>query len=131
MSETSFSWLLLTASAFMNAYGAFLIKLNLNRQGQLLLDSMSGIMAYVLAMLRRPQVLTGFIFWAISPLLFALSLSRIELTVGQPVFIIINFLLIFANGVIFLKERITRQKLTAIALAVASVIFFSMDQTWQ
>lgn len=117
---------MLVVSALMNSYGAFLIKLNLNRQGPLLLESMSGIVSYGFAMLKRPQVLVGFAFWAVSPLLFALSLSKIELTVGQPVFIILNFLLIFANGVIFLGERVTRQKVAAIALAVTSVVFFSM-----
>ena len=119
-------WALLVISACMNSYGAFLIKLNLNKQGPLFLESLSGIVAYIFALLKRPSVLVGFAFWAISPLLFALSLSQIELTIGQPVFIICNFLLIFINGVIFLGEKITKQKMAAITLSILSIVFFSI-----
>ena len=119
------SWGLLVLSAAANAYGAFVIKLGLNRQGPLPLDSFGQAALYFLRLLRSPLVLSGLALFFLAPLIFAAALSRMEVSVAQPAQVGMNFVFLMLCAAYFLRERITPRKAAGVAMVAAALFLLS------
>ncbi|MBI5523542.1 MAG: EamA family transporter [Desulfarculus sp.] len=115
------SWGVLVLSALANAYGAFVIKLGLNRQGPLPTGSVGGVILYFLGLLKSPLVISGVASFFLAPVLFSAALSRMEVSVAQPAMVGMNFAFLMVCAALFLGERITPRKLVGVAMVVAAL----------
>ena len=122
MNNSIFStWGLLILSVLFNVYGVFVVKARLNELGAFRLDSVKGFFSYCLLLLQSPVVVIGLILFFISPILFTIALSRMELSIAYPVQIGLNFLFLILLGLIFLGEQITVYKLAGMILIFAGI----------
>lgn len=115
------SWGVLVLSALANAFGAFVIKLGLNRQGPLPTQSLGGVVLYFLRLLKSPLVVAGVASFFLAPVLFSAALSRMEVSVAQPAMVGMNFAFLMLCAALFLKEDVTPKKLLGVAMVVAAL----------
>jgi len=116
------TWGLVGLSAAANSYGAFIIKLNLNRQGPVPVGSPIRAALYFLRLLRSPLVVSGVAAFTLAPFLFSIALSRMDLSVAQPAFVGLNFGVLVVLACLVLKERLTARKVTGIAAIVIALV---------
>jgi len=119
--EFILSWGMLVMSVVFNAVGVFIIKLKLNELGPVKVDSIKGVSTYFLSLFRSGIVIAGAFLFAVAPLLFAVALSRMEISVAYPVQVVLNFVLLLLLAVLFLGENLTVVKVAAIFLAFVSM----------
>jgi len=119
------SWGMLIVSVFCNAFGIFAIKLKLNELGEIELISFKAVWIYLIMLLRSKLVVGGVILFMIAPFLFAVALSRMEITVAYPVLVVLNFVLLFLLAVFFLGESVTLNKTVAVIFAFLSIYFLN------
>ena len=115
------SWGMLVLSVIFNALGVFIIKMKLNELGPIKLDSIKSTISYFLSLFSSGLVITGAFLFVIAPVLFAVALSRMEITVAYPVQIVLNFVFLLILAVLFLGESITLAKAVGIFLAFISM----------
>ncbi len=116
---------MLIASVVFNALGVFIVKLRLNQLGALNLSSVKVVLSYVVTFIQAPAVVIGLVLFFVSPFLFAVALSRMEITVAFPVQLGLNFLLVLLLAVLFLGEHLTAVKLFGIAAIVLGIILLN------
>jgi len=116
------SWGMLVLSVITNAFGAFAIKLRLNELGPIEFNSFKGIFSYMISLLSSWLVIIGGVSFVISPFIFMVALSRMDISIAYPVQIVLNFILLLVFAVMFLGESLTVTKTIGIGLALISVI---------
>lgn len=117
------SWGMLSLSVFFNVYGVFVIKYKINELGEMRLNSFHFLVNYFIALLKSPLVISGVILFFLSPFLFAIALSRMEISVAYPVQVGFNFILLLILAFIFLGEHLTINKIIGISLVICSIYF--------
>jgi len=128
MKELFLSWGMLVLSVVFNAYGVFVIKLRLNEQGEVAMNSFKETFVYFMTLLKSPLVVSGVILFGLAPFLFTVALSRMEIVVAYPVQVGLNFLFLFVLAIWVLGEAINPVKLSAIVLIIAGVLILSRFQ---
>jgi len=123
MKEWFLSWGALICSVLFNVYGIFVIKLRLNDLGPIRCDSFRNMFSYFLELMKSPLVVSGLIFFFIAPFLFAVALSRLEITAAYPAQIGLNFLFLFVLALLVLGEQFTLMKGAGIFLVALGVYF--------
>ncbi|MCA9405544.1 MAG: EamA family transporter [Candidatus Omnitrophica bacterium] len=122
MKEYFLSWGMLILSVICNAVGAFVIKMRLNELGAVQFESFMSIFRYFIELLKSPLVIFGTVLFFLAPFLFAVSLSRMEITVAYPVQVGLNFLLVLVLALIFLGEHLTPLKIVGIVFVCLGVM---------
>lgn len=117
------SWGMLLLSVLFNAYGAFIIKYKMNELGEMRLNSFNFIMTYFTALLKSPLVVSGIVLFFLAPFLFAVALSRMEISVAYPAQVGLNFIFLLFLAVMFLGENLTINKAIGISLVICSIYF--------
>lgn len=115
------SWGMLVLSVVFNVFSIFVIKMRLDVLGPVKIDSFSGFLGYVALLLKSWPVLAVIIPFFCAPLLFAIALSRMELSVAYPVQIVMSLVLLAFLAGMFLGEHITANKIIAMVLAIVCV----------
>jgi len=121
MKELFLSWGMLILSVIFNVVGVFVVKIKLNELGPVKFDSVKTVVSYFLLLLRSELVIAGVFLFFVAPFLFAVALSRMEISVAYPVQVAFNFLLLVLLAVIFLGESLTLTKTMAIVFALMSM----------
>jgi len=121
--EFCLSWGMLVLSIVFNAYGVFVIKLKMNELGPLKPESLKSVVGYTLQLLNSRLVLGGVILFFAAPFLFAIALSRMQISVAYPAQTVLNLLLLILVAALFLGEAITLHKVIAIGFALLSIYF--------
>jgi multidrug transporter EmrE-like cation transporter len=125
MRELFLSWGMLVISVVFNALGVFIIKMRINVLGPIKIESLREIMSYFLMLCKSPIVLSGLLMFSLAPFLFAIALSRMEITIAYPVQIGLNFVILFVLAVLFLGETLTIHKMIGTVLVLISIYFLS------
>ncbi len=125
MREMILSWGMLILSVVFNAYGVFVIKLKLNQLGAIKLDSLKVVLSYALEFFKSPLVVSGVALFFVSPFLFTIALSRMEIVVAYPVQIGLNFLFLILLAIIFLGEQLTLYKIIGIVFVFIGIYFLN------
>lgn len=115
---------MLVLSVLFNAYGVFLIKKRLNELGEIRVESLQLIGSYGVAFLNSAGALTGVILFVLAPFLFAVAVSRMEISIAYPVQVGLNFMCIVLLALLFLGEPLTLHKTIGMILVLASIYFF-------
>lgn len=125
MKELFLSWGLLILSVLFNVYGVFVIKLKINELGIIKVDSFKIVFDYFLVLAKIPLVISAGFSLIIAPLLFAISLSRMQITVAYPALIGLNFLFLVLLALMFLGEQMTLPKIIGMLLIFAGIYFLN------
>ena len=123
MKEIFLSWGLLILSVLFNVYGVFVIKLKMNSLGAVKFDSLRTAFGYFFLLLKSPLVAGGLVLFFVAPFLFAMALSRMEMTVAYPVQVGLNFLLLIILAYLVLGEQLGGLKLLGIILIAIGIVF--------
>lgn len=117
------SWGMLFLSVLFNAYGVFVIKYKINELGEIQLNSFRIVINYFIALLKSPLVISGVALFFLAPFLFAIALSRMEISIAYPAQVGLNFIFLLLLAFIFLGENLTINKIIAISLVICSIYF--------
>lgn len=115
------SWGMLVLSVLFNVISVFIIKMRLDELGPVKADSFKGLLDYAALLLKSWPVLAVIIPFFCAPFLFAVALSRMELSIAYPAQIVMNLVILAFLAVMFLGEHITPNKIIAMALAIVCV----------
>lgn len=115
------AWTLLVGSVAFNAGGVFLLKRRMNDLGAIRISSAAAVWGYGVEMARAPSVWVGLVLFFLAPFLFAVALSRMEITVAYPAQVGLNFLVLYVLAVVSLGESLTVPKVLAALLVLAGV----------
>lgn len=125
MKELLLSWGMLIASVLFNALGVFIIKLKLNEYGAIQMDSFKTVVNYFLLLVKSPFVVFGLVIFFLSPFLFTIALSRMEIAVAYPVQIGLNFLFLLILAVVVLGEQLTLFKILGICFIMVGIVILN------
>lgn len=115
------TWGILIISAAANAFGAFVIKMNLNAAGPAPVTRPLAMIGYFFSLLRSPLVVFGVLLFFASPFLYSIALSRMEVSIAQPAFVGLNFSLLVICATTILRESWTWRKGLGMVLVVAGL----------
>ncbi|MFH1189221.1 MAG: SMR family transporter [Candidatus Omnitrophota bacterium] len=121
MREIFLSWGMLLLSVLFNVSSIFVIKMKLDELGPIKVDSFSGFFGYIALLVKSWPVVAAIILFFLAPFIFAVALSRMDISVAYPVQIVVSLVLLALLAVAFLGESITPNKVVAMALAVVCV----------
>ena len=119
------TWGLLILSVLFNVYGVFVIKLKLNEYGAVKVGSLKSIISYFFLLIKAPLVSSGVILFFLSPFLFAVALSRMEISVAYPAQVGLNFVFLIFLAFFVLGEQMTVYKIAGIILMLISIYFLN------
>lgn len=125
MKELFLSWGMLILSVIFNAYGVFVIKLRLNELGEIPFNSIKTTSGYFLVLLKSPLVIGGILLFFIAPFLFAVALSRMEITIAYPAQIGLNFVILILLALFLLGEQMTLYKIVGIISILVGIYFLN------
>ena len=125
MKELLLSWGMLITSVLFNALGVFIIKLKLNEYGAIQMDSFKTVVNYFLLLVKSPFVVFGLVIFFLSPFLFTIALSRMEIAVAYPVQIGLNFLFLLILAVVVLGEQLTLFKILGICFIMIGIVILN------
>lgn len=123
--ETFTAWILLFLAAILNAMASAGIRHRLKTLGPINISPLGNLFSYGFRSLSSWIMIGSLCFWILAPLVYAASLSSLNLSTAHPVFICINFAAVFLLGMLFLKEKITRRKLMALGFAIIGMVMVS------
>ncbi len=121
------SWGLVIISAILDALAVLFIKLSFNQFGVIPLSSSNAFLEYFQVFLKSPMAILGVLFYALSPFLWFLALSRLEVTLAYPILVSLHLLLTAILAVLLLGEQMTLYKLLAIILILTGVYLIYLD----
>ena len=113
---------LIVVTALLNASGVIAIKRALNQCGPLPLVPLADVLRYVARFLRRPDALAGCLAFFAAPITFVIALRTVELVVAYPIFVGLNFSLLFGLAVTVLGEAWSLRKGLGMMLILAGVV---------
>ena len=125
MKSILLSWGMLIVSVIFNVWGVFCIKLRINDLGTVPMGSWRAMIQYFFSLLKYPEVISGLILFFIAPFLFAIALSRMDISVAYPVQISLNFVFLILLGFFVIGEAITMNKMIGLGLTFLSIYFFT------
>lgn len=128
MKELFLSWGMLVISVAFNAFGVFVVKAKLNELGSIKVDTFEACLKYFLTLLQYPLVIFGVVLFFLSPFLFTIALSRMQIAIAYPAQIGLNFLFLIVLAVLFLGEKITMFKILGIGLILLGIYFLNKGQ---
>lgn len=124
MREYALSWGMLALSVVFNAFGVFVIKWRLNELGAIKMESWSTILSYFVLLIKSPWAMIGVFLFFVAPFLFAVALSRMEVTVAYPAQVGLNFVIIILLALVLLGEQMNFYKIFGIILTLSALYFF-------
>jgi len=114
------AWAPLVGCVVFDVLGIFIIKMHINAQGPVPFAPFTALVGYFFALASRPMVILGLVMFFTAPVLFAIALSRMEISTAYPVQIGLNFALLIILAVTFLDESLSWQKvLGLICIAIS------------
>lgn len=115
------TWGMIVLAAIMDAFGAFVVKMRIDEIGPINFESLRIVIDYFFSLIRSPLALTGGVCILISPIPYAIALSRMEVSVVYPVSVALNFLILIPMTIFFLGESFSLSKAVGIFLIVVSL----------
>lgn len=122
MNEFFLSWGMLVLSVAFNAVGAFIIKMRLNELGPMKMESIRSTVSYCLNVLQSPLVVFGVVIFFLAPFVFAVALSRMEISIAYPAQVGLNFIFVLLLALLFLGEQMTLLKIIGITAVLIGVV---------
>lgn len=89
--------------------------------------SQLGLGRWLLSVFTSPTILTAFVFFAVSALLWIAALRETPLTVAYPM-VALSYIIIFVGSYFLFAEPITLTKLLGAVLVVAGIIVIHLGR---
>ena len=121
------TWNLVFWTVIFDAGGIFLVKLTMNKIGVVSTSSFYSVFGYFQQLVSEPLALVGLILFFSAPFLFAIALSRMEITTAYPVQVGLNFALLVTLSVLFLGESLNIWKIIGLVLICISTTLLYVD----
>lgn len=112
----------------MNAGGLTTVKFFLDKSGNIPLNIIN-IMNYFKSFLSEHLVWPPLIIFLLAPFVFALALSRLEITVAYPVQVGTNFGLMSLLAIVFLDESLSPMRLTGLCLIALGIVIIILNRS--
>jgi multidrug transporter EmrE-like cation transporter len=125
MKDFALGWGTLVLSVAFNAFGVFVVKWRLNELGTLPLNSFKDALGYSWLLLKSPLVVPGLVLFLVAPFLFAVALSRMEISVAYPAQLGLNLVVLLLFGCFLLREQMTLFKIIGILCVLLGVYFMN------
>lgn len=116
------TWNLLFLCVICDVIGIFIIKIYINKQGPVPLDQLSDSLMYFINLFSYPIVILGAVMFFAAPFLFAMALSRMEVSTAYPVQVGLNFALLVILAVWLLGESLSFYKIMGLVMVAASIL---------
>ncbi|WP_041537664.1 EamA family transporter [Carboxydothermus hydrogenoformans] len=116
--------LLLLAITFINVIGQFFIKKGVSGQ-ELSLASLAGI-KYFLTLFLQPYIIFGFLFYAVSSILWMFVLSKVDLSLAYPM-LSFGYVLVLVISKFFLHEAVSLQRWIGVFLICGGMILLAWN----
>lgn len=122
MNTLFFSWLLVIVAALMDVIGIFIVKNKLNILGPVNFNNFESIFNYIIQILKFPIIWLAILLILISPVPYALALSRLNLSITYPVIVGMSCLLTLSLGIFYLNENLNIFQIIGILLIIFGII---------
>lgn len=127
MTDNYFSTVLMILSALLDTYAAYVFKKMLNKSRSSEHRSIRGALEFVVSIIRKPFLLSGFIAYVLAPAAWFFALNGIELSVGYPLLVAFHLVFVLLFAIILLNEKLNRNRLIACSCIFLSVCFLFID----
>jgi len=118
------TWGLLFLAAFLDVVAIVVIKFRLNEIGAFNYQNFTSIIKFSINVISTPQTfLSALMILVISPICFAIALSRINLSTAYPIVIGMGCLFLIMSSYFFLNESFTIKKLFGALLIIIGIYF--------
>ncbi len=112
--------LLLAVSAVLMGVSNLCLKSSIGR-----VQGMGASFAFVIAVVRQPVFICGFLLFGLASLLWMRVPTSIGLSVAYPVFVSVTYAVVAIGAMFLFGERLTAPKLLGAALLIAGIFFIS------
>lgn len=116
--------LFLFSSIFLGAFGQILLKLGVNRIGQINLNR-NELLVTVFHIFTNPWIITGILFFVSSMILWIKVISTMELSRAYPS-VSLSYLIVFLVSIILFHETISFEKIIGLLFVSAGVYFLNI-----
>ena len=117
------TWGMILLGVIMDVFGAFVVKIKINELGAVNYSSIKFVYLFFWELLKYPPAVAGGIVILLSPIPYALALSRLEVSTAYPVLVAFNSMLLLPVSIIFLGEAFTFNKIIGFIFLVIALIF--------
>lgn len=118
------SILLILISISIAVGGQILLKIGMNRIGNIAVNSMSSLGHLFLGVLKSPMVLVGLFMYVISAAIWLIVISAVDLSFAYP-FIGLTYVLILIVSKFILKESVNPIRWAGAAIITIGVVVIS------
>jgi len=127
MSEDYFPIILIPLSALLDTYAAYVFKHMFKKNSSNEYRSINGLLALLIITTRNPFILSGLFAYVLAPTAWFFALNGIDLSVGYPLLVAFHLVFVLLFAIIFLDERLTRNKLIGCVCIFLSVCFLFIN----
>ena len=124
MSNSFFPWFLIFLAALFDSYASYVVKYKFNEMGEIKVNSLHSIIAYLRPLLQSPFFLSGVLLFILAPVLWFFALNKIELSLGYPVLVSFHLIFVYLISFLLLNESINLYKVFGAILLLFSIFLF-------
>lgn len=121
MNQFFLTWGLVIIAALMDVAGILVIKLRLNVLGPIKFDSVNGTFVYCLKIISTPLTFLAAVIIALSPVIYAFALSRMNLSIAYPLIIGFSAIFLLILSYMILNESITLNNILGMLLILFGI----------
>lgn len=115
-------WMILLAAIILNAAANLLIKLGMNRVGEITLQT-----SLLAKLITNPFLIAGVASFGLSLAVYSVSLQKFELSVAYPLMTTSGFLLLSVCSAFWLKESFTVTKVMGMIVVLIGVFMIAHE----
>lgn len=115
------TWGLLIIAALMDVLGIIVIKLRLNVLGPIKFQSIYDTLVYCLKIINTPMTFFAAVVIALSPVIYAFALSKMQLSIAYPLIIGFSAIFLMVLSYIVLNEAITFKNILGMLLILSGI----------
>ena len=115
------TWGMVFLAVSLDVFGAFVVKMKLNEMGAVNFGSVRILVSYFIPLAKSPLTVIGAVSILVSPIPYAIALSRMEVSIVYPMVVALTSLILLPLTIIFFKESFSFYKVIGISLVIFSM----------
>ncbi len=115
------TWGMVLLAVSLDVFGAFVVKMKLNEMGAVNFGSVRTLVSYFILLAKSPLTVAGAVSILVSPIPYAIALSRMEVSIVYPMVVALTSLILLPLTIIFFKESFSFYKVIGISLVIFSM----------
>jgi multidrug transporter EmrE-like cation transporter len=127
MNETYLPILLISSSALLDTYAAYVFKQAFKGDRSIKYRSIRDLLNLSIVICRNSFMLSGLFAYMLAPTAWFFALNGIDLSVGYPLLVAFHLVFVLLFAMIFLREGLNRNKMIGCACIFFSVCCLSVN----